>query len=154
MPVSFSWSLAPDGSSSSSSSGSPATPGAEAGASAGRDLALDTDGDLLVVDGDLVLTSGVDAIASDLQARLQTFAGEWSLDTSIGLPYFTEIANRPTDARLRELFRSEILGTPGVTALERLELTVSGRVLSLSFRALCDLGTLIDAALTVDPGGS
>lgn len=153
MPVSFSWSLAADPAGSSNSSSS--TPGALAGADAGRDLALDpADGDLLVVDGDLVLVSGAEGIASDLKARLQTFAGEWGLDTSIGLPYFTEIAERPTDARLRDLFRSEILGTPGIVSLERLELQVSGRVLSLTFRALCDLGALIDAALTVDPGGS
>jgi hypothetical protein len=152
MPVSFTFSLAPAAGSSSSSS---PTPGSEAGATAGRDLKLDpTTGDLELLEGDFELVAGGESIASDLASRLQTFAGEWFLDTSIGLPYFTEIAGRPTKRRLDELFRAAINETPGVTEVLELGLTQTGRTLSLAFRVATDLGILIDASLEAIPAGA
>lgn len=152
MPVSFTFTLAP---AASSSSASVASPGSEAGATAGRDLRLDpTTGDLELVEGDFELVAGGESIASDLASRLQTFAGEWFLDTSIGLPYFTEIAGRPTTRRLDELFREAINETPGVTEILELELQQTGRTLSLVFRVATDLGTLIDASLEAIPSGA
>ncbi len=146
MPSSFTFTLTPAASSSSSSSSS--TGAQLAGATAFRDFKLDPfTGDLELVEGDLPAVTGAEGVASDLGSRLQTFAGEWVLDSSIGLPYFTEIADRPDDRRLAELFRSEILATPGVVDVEALSLEVIARELSVTFRAVTDLGVVIDAAL-------
>ncbi|MCC6178804.1 MAG: hypothetical protein WAZ94_15290 [Phycisphaerales bacterium] len=149
---SFNWTLtitpATQGSATTSA-------GAEAGASASRDFAIDSaTGDLLLVDGDLVMLAGVDGIASDLRSRLQTFAGEYFLDTNLGLPYFTEIFGKPKQVRLEEIFRAAILETPGVSGLEALRVEASGRTLSITFRATTDLGQLISASLQATPGGT
>lgn len=146
MPSSFTFTLTPASSSSSSSSSS--TGAQLAGETAFRDFKLDAlTGDLELVEGDLPAVVGLEGVASDLGARLQTFAAEWVLDTSIGLPYFTEIADRPDDRRLAEIFRTEILGTPGVVDVDALKISIVGRELAVTFRAVTDLGVVIDAAL-------
>ena len=143
---SFSFTLTTTGAPASST---PPSPAAIAGETAGRDLKLSAStGDLELVEGDLVLVAGAEGVASDLRSRLQTFAGEWFLDTSIGLPYFAEFEAKASLLRLEEMFRGAILETPGVARLESLTLSKSGRTLSVRFRAITDLGALIDATLT------
>ena len=135
--------------------GAGVTPGSEAGATATRDFAIDpATGDFLLVDGDLVMLTGAEGIASDLRSRLQTFAGEYFLDTSLGLPYFTEIFGKPKPIRLEEIFRKAILETPGVSGVDALRVEVVGRTLNVTFRASTDLGQLISASLQATPGGT
>jgi len=147
MPVSFSFTV-----SDQATSQSPAelSPGAEAGLAAGRDFRLDANEDLALEEGDFVLVAGAEGIASDLKARLQTFLGEWFLDTSIGLPYFTEIFGKTPVPRLETIFREQILATPGVASIEVLRLQKSGRTLTLTFRVLTDFGALIDAVAALE----
>lgn len=127
-----------------------------------RDLALDpVDGDLLVVDGDLVIVRGVEAIASDLRSRLQTFAGEYFLDTTIGIPWLVPSAQypavlggKPNLPRLTEMFRAAILETPGVLEVLQLSVVNVGRELRVAFRASTDLDQVITAALALSAGGN
>lgn len=123
--------------------------GAEAGLAGFRDFRLDAQGDLSLEEGDMVLISGAEGVASDLGARLQTFAGEWFLDGNLGMPYLQQVFGKQPLPRIEELFRRAILETPGVSRIERLAVTKVGRELRVAFRALTDFSTLIDGALAV-----
>lgn len=108
MPA-FSWSLTVEPA-PPSSAGVALTPDQLAGASAYRDLALDDEGDLYLdpATGDLAGVAGVEGIASDLRSRLQTFLGEYTWNTAIGLPWLQEIlGERPPRSRIEELVRGE-----------------------------------------------
>lgn len=144
MPASFSFSVVA-GSVATSEASVPA--GAEAGASAFRDFGLDPDGDLSLIEGDFPAIVGVEGVASDLGSRLQTFLGEYFLDLSIGLPYFTEIFGKPTNARLEAIFREEILKTPGVGSIQQLRVSKTDRELTVTMRVVTDFGALIEAVL-------
>lgn len=111
-----------------------------------RDLKLDpATGDLALEGGDLVLVSGLDAIAQSCRMRLLFFAGEWFADLDAGVPYFGEVlVKNPNPDQLRGIFRDVILGTEGVTDLPELALVYDGtaRTLSITFTASTDLGQL------------
>ena len=102
------------------------------------DIALDTDGDILIEDDALVLVEGDDAIVQHLQIRFKFFLGEWFLDTRIGVPYFDEILIKNPDLnRVRGIYRQTILTTPGIASLETFELDLDAatRTLKVTFRA-------------------
>lgn len=155
MPVTFSWSV--------SSSPAPidagvaaaaATAGAEFGASALRDKALDpVDGDLLQSDGDQVYTYGVAGIGDHLQALLQVWLGECFLDTSKGVDYsgtvFTRFSN---EGLIRAHFKAKILSCPGIVQVVelRVEKDKEAREISISFGARADTGDLIERTLAIN----
>ncbi len=90
------------------------------------DLKLDNNGDLAIVNGDLVLTSGSDAIRQHIEQRLKTFLGEWFLDLSTGVPYFQEILKKNPNIQIVDgLFKQTILDTPGVIELMQFELDLN-----------------------------
>lgn len=100
------------------------------------DLKLDTDGDLLVDNSDLVLNSQVDAVSQYLRARLRTFLGEWFLDQSIGIPYFKEIFKKEINiATVDAILKDAILSTPNVIELQEFDFDISNnRELKLNFK--------------------
>ncbi len=56
------------------------------------DFQLDADtNDLVLVGGDIVLASGLQAVAQRIKDRLQTFLGEWFLDRDFGPPYLDDV---------------------------------------------------------------
>lgn len=128
------------------------TPDQVAGLSAYRDLAVDDEGDIYLDDtGDLAGVSGAAGVASDLMSRLETFLGEYTWNTAIGMPWRQEIlGERPTKARIEELIRAQALGTPGVITVEQFTLEGEGRTLSITFRAVTDLGQVITASLLAE----
>lgn len=150
MPASFSFTLI----STTTGATVPATApfGAVAGADAVRDFRLDaTTGDLVLDEnGDLQVITGAEGVASDIAARLQTFAGECFLDLGLGLPYFEEILGKHPLPRIEEIFRQAILETPGVAGLESFSVTKTGRALGVAFRASTDFSTIIDATLNLE----
>ena len=102
------------------------------------DLALDSDGDLLVENDSLVLADGDDAIVQQLTIRFRFALGEWFLDIRLGVPYFGEILIKNPDlSRVRGIFKQTVLTTPGIDSLEEFTLTFAGaeRVLTVQFRA-------------------
>jgi hypothetical protein len=102
------------------------------------DLKLDANDDLLIENDDLVLIDGIDAIAMDMQTRLQIFQGEWFLDTRIGVPWFQEIiGQKPRLLVVKSIIRDAILTTPGVTNILDLELDFEGITRSLSISGRC-----------------
>lgn len=80
-------------------------------------------GDLDITGGDAVLITGVDAIAQDLTRRLRTFKGEWFADPEgVGVPYLQEVLGKGNSlAAVRQVFKDQILATPGVLSIETFE---------------------------------
>ena len=102
------------------------------------DIALDSDGDLLIENNSLVLVKGDDAIVQHLTIRFRFFLGEWFLDTRLGIPYFREILIKNPDlSRVRGIFRQVVLTTPGIESLVEFGLDFESaiRKLTVNFRA-------------------
>lgn len=112
------------------------------------DLRLNALGDLDIVNGDLRLTQGSDAIRQHILQRLRTFLGEWFLDISVGVPYYQSIlVKNPNFAIVEPLLKDTILTTPGVIELLSFELDYISetRKLFLRFNARTANETLVFA---------
>jgi hypothetical protein len=76
------------------------------------------DNDLIFENNDLIIVTGQQETKQRLEQRLQTFLGEWFLDTSIGVPYYQDILKKNPDTTLvTGTLKSVITQTPGVTDL-------------------------------------
>ena len=86
------------------------------------DLLLDDDGDLALVDGQIVLVEGIDEVRQSLQQSLRFLKGEWFLDIRMGVPY-RDLKEKSSD---ESLFRSVVtkvaLDVDGVLEVLALEL--------------------------------
>lgn len=83
-----------------------------------------------------------------VKCRLLTVLGEWGPDTTIGLPWFTEIMIKGQKLSVIEgMVRDCILGTEHVLELQALTLTLDkgSRVLTITFVALSDWGLFEDS---------
>lgn len=83
------------------------------------DLALDKDThDLLIVGNNLLTVEGVDQVEQNTKIRLRFFAGEWFLDTSLGLPFYEEIlVKNPNIPNIDNIIKAKIIDTPEVAEL-------------------------------------
>jgi hypothetical protein len=95
--------------------------------------------DLSIVEGDLSITN---AIAQTITIRLKTLAGEWFLDTSVGIPYLTEILGHKLNERfLRHLIIPTLQTIPGVLEITNFKAEEKAdRSLSISFAVLMSDG--------------
>jgi len=111
-----------------------------------KDLKLSDDlHDLVFEDYDLSFVSGLDRVKQNMRIRLWTFAEEWFLDTSVGLPWFTEInVKAPNLQAIDALLRREILAVQDV--LEIVEFTLdynaAARTMQVDFKAKTNFGEL------------
>lgn len=109
------------------------------------DFKLDANNDLVIENNNLVLIDGADFVGQMLKERLQTFLGEWFLDTDLGIPYFQNILTKGVNLNtIKNVFKNEILSTPGVIELEdfNLDFTDSTRQLSLDFSVRTENGSI------------
>jgi hypothetical protein len=121
-----------------------------------RDFKTDpATGELVFVNGDVAMVSGLDAIRQDVEERVGYVRGDWFLDPEdpIAVPMFEEILGRkPSAAAVRAIYEKAILATPGVRAI--LSLTVdldrATRTARVRFTASTDLGEI---AVNVSVGG-
>ena len=89
------------------------------------DLALGTDGDLIITAGDLALVDGVDAVAQLVRQNLQFWAGEWFLDTTLGIDFLGYIfVKTPNPTLIDDIFKNVILSTPGMLRLDSFDPTL------------------------------
>lgn len=99
------------------------------------DLRL-TDYDMALVNGELSFVLGAEAVAQHVTMRLRTWLGEAdAYDTTAGVPYLQIIFTKaPNMNAVRFIFERQILETPGVQAIVRLDLELNSatRVLSIS----------------------
>lgn len=75
-------------------------------------------------------------IKQALRHRLLFFRGEWFLDTTVGLPYFTEImVKTPNIPNIAAIIKSEILMVSGVISISQFDLNydIPNRKLIVNF---------------------
>ena len=111
------------------------------------DIKLDSNHDLVIENGDLVLAEDTEAIAQHLEIRLKMFKGEWFRNPNEGMPYFQRILKKqPTLQSVVSVFREAIINTPGVDRIEKINTAFDAktRTFSLSFRARTTEGELLE----------
>lgn len=118
-----------------------------------RDLKADpVSGELSIVDGDLVLISGLAAVRQAIVDRLSLVRGEWFLDTDAGIPLFDSIlaVKNPRLAIVGSYYRAAVLEVEGVKSVTSFDLAFDRRtrVATLTFSVDTDAGPL---NLTIEP---
>lgn len=97
-------------------------------------LALDPSTWDLTLDGagNIALALDPDSLAQDAASAIKTFLGECYWDTTVGVPYMTQILGKspPTIALLKEQFVGAALTVPGVAAAQCFITSLSGRSVS------------------------
>jgi hypothetical protein len=110
------------------------------------DFALDNR-DLAVSNGDFVLcATDTHSLAQALSIRLRTFAGEWFLDTRVGIPYLTDILGKKVNERLlKKIVTDEIKSLLGSSDLKdfTLEPGLTPRTITMAFNAILPNQTLL-----------
>lgn len=115
-----------------------------------RSLALDENDDLALasVGGGkrLTLAEGADAVAQRLRGRLGLWAGEWFLDTAIGLPFRRMLGVKNARTFTETTLRRALATCPGVAALESFAFAFdpATRAASVAFRARTTDGAVIE----------
>jgi len=79
---------------------------------------VDADGDM-VFGGDQAAFhhDTPDAVAQVVESRLQLWQGQWFLDLAEGTEVETRVLGKRTEATRDPVYRSRILGSPGVVAI-------------------------------------
>lgn len=83
-------------------------------------LAVDpvTNDIFLRADGNLAMVNDAEAVGQHARQRLQTYEGEWFLDTVAGVPWLDGILGSSYDPALAEsVVKAELLDTEGVTEI-------------------------------------
>lgn len=114
----------------------------------GADVGTESYGDLLMVNGDLVLTSDADArgtnnVSQDCIQRLSCFQGECFMDTTLGLPYFQSLLGQKAPAATWDAtLQAAVLQTPGIIQLNYWKSSPNyrTRTLAIEFRAVTSSG--------------
>jgi hypothetical protein len=102
--------------------------------------------DLEIVNGDFILCpTDTHAIAQAITIRLKTLAGEWFLDTSQGIPYFTEIFGHKRNERfIRQMILPEIEAVSGIHQVKDFNVKEElNRKITISFNAVLSDGAHI-----------
>lgn len=105
--------------------------------------------DLKLTSSQITLTPDqTTAVAQHLRVRLQFFLGEWFLDLREGVPYYRDILKKnPSQQAMLAIFRRVILDTPGIEALNFLNLRVdrARRRMDPQFSATLQDGEVLEA---------
>lgn len=90
-------------------------------------IMLDTGGFLRVKDGRYTIQL--------VRNKLRTMLGEWKLDPTIGWLSLADLKHNPDLFDLELRAKKIILGTKGVQAISSMDISMSQRILSISFKA-------------------
>lgn len=87
-----------------------------------KDILLNRDGDLVInATGNIEIT---DSVAQAIIIRLRWFFNEWRFAPQYGVPYFEEVlVKNPSDLRVRQIIRDEILSVEEVESVSRLDIS-------------------------------
>jgi hypothetical protein len=102
--------------------------------------------DLAIANGDLIVSpTESDTLAQNITIRLKTLLGEWFFDTSIGIPYLTEIFGHKRNERfIRQLIIPEIESVPGIQQIKDFKVQEeTHRKIVISFTAFLSNGANI-----------
>ena len=88
-----------------------------------KDILLNRDGDLVInATGNIEIT---DSVAQAIIIRLRWFFNEWRFAPQYGVPYFEEVlVKNPSDLRVRQIIRDEILSVEEVESVSRLDISL------------------------------
>ena len=103
-------------------------------------------GDLDLTGHRLNLIEGTAAIEQQVRLRCRFFLAEWWLDERLGVPYFRDILiKNPNIELVDSLFRNAVRTTPGISAVNKMEVSIDAatRTLSVSFTATMDTGEVL-----------
>lgn len=92
----------------------------------------------LIVDetDNFVTLSGLDALVQKVQNRLRFFLGEWFLNTTVGVPYFQEVFQKPVDPSLIvSIINTEIYKEQDVTEISDINFTYDSALRTFSYSA-------------------
>ena len=106
------------------------------------DILLNSDGDLLFSNGDIVVG---DSVSQKIRVRLKWFEGEWRWNREEGLPYFERLFRKNPDTDLMEaLVRAKIFEVTEVTAVREVKIDVERKTRNavIRFVALTDTETV------------
>lgn len=106
------------------------------------DIALDSQGDIAIVNGDLVLTN---SISQAVLIAMRWAKGEWKYNTELGVDYFGSILSKSPDLNsITRIIREEILAVDGVQEIEKCDLSLDPktRKLTVNVRAKCESETV------------
>lgn len=109
------------------------------------DIRLDNSGDIDLTNGEMTLTTGVEAVAQRLKQRLGMFLSEWFLERSRGIPYIQQVfVKAPNPQVIDAVFKREVLAEPSLRELQsfELDLNTATRELTVRFRAIVDDGPI------------
>lgn len=112
-----------------------------------HDLELDDSGQLVWTGGDINdPTDYATMVSQRLRCRWLMWTGEWYLDQRKGTPWEQTIFRKGVTAeRLRDVFRKVALGTPGVRAVVRVDVTLdrSARTARIDFELTTENRALV-----------
>lgn len=104
------------------------------------------DQDLAIVNGDLAMCStNRDALAQLITVRLKTLKGEWFMDTSLGIPYLSEIFGQKRSLMfIRQSILPHIEAIAGIKKIENFKIKEeANRTILMSFTVILDDGSPI-----------
>lgn len=106
-------------------------------------LAIDeTTNDLIFEGNSLVMVTGAEAVAQHVRQRLMTYAGEWFLDTTAGVPWLAQIMGAQYDPALAEaVVKAEILETDAVVEITSFSVGFERALRRLAIRDIAVLTT-------------
>ncbi len=108
--------------------------------------ALDSNNDLLLVDGSIATVRNGAEVLQHVRTRLLFYQEEWFLDSSAGFPWFQEVFKRPArPGNVEALVKRSILETPGVDEILTFSLNFDRvtRNVSIQFQARTTYGDII-----------
>ncbi|CAN7388183.1 hypothetical protein [Neorhizobium sp. LjRoot104] len=103
----------------------------------------------LAADGNLAVVTDALAVGQHARQRLQTFAGEWFLDTTCGVPWLDDILGRSYDPALAEsVVKAELLGTDGVEEITSFSVSFDRATRGLVIRSV-NVTTMFDEEVQI-----
>lgn len=116
------------------------------------DILLDSDlHDVVFVNGACPTTTTIQTgVAQRLKLLLQTFLGEWFLNTEVGVPYFEGVFGKvKSKSSVDLIFQEKILSDPGVIEIVEFnsDLDNARRTYSMTFRVRTSEGVTDDITL-------
>lgn len=119
-----------------------------------NDVTSPSFGDSIWINGPLttdnLTVDPASVVAQRLRIRLQTFLGEWFLNTAYGVPYWQRIlGKKTTKTAVDRIFQEQILSERGVREIVSFSSTFKNRQYDMSFRVRA-LDGAVSEAITIN----